>query len=443
MLGTRTFSARESCYAFGILVMFVDFILLIVILYNLAALKQISKSVKVSSYDQLSRSFRVVPTETSMHGLELFSTSNYLNCIQAIRKRQVETVRDIFGQPHFLQQPIILVDPAQHGNIGDVMIAHGERQFASTFGWGSSSILECSLLQARTEPRCTEFVLTMKEVAPEALVMWQGGGNWGDRYKQQDHRLEHFGSFLRADATIVSMPQSIWYKDETRLRADARKLEAIMRTSVAEGTSKQRLVLLWRQQDSHDLAQQLYPFADNRLMPDIAFMIGPYIHHGAVITGDEPERVDVLVFLRLDLQSVIRPMFRRPEHIAQRLEAAAPGANLTFRLANWSDVQTYRYAASPGEYEPRIDAGVRLINGGRVVVTDLLQVTTLCVMSLRPVFYVDQIYHKINRTLETALSSSPACRDTKSVRVFQSASVGDALARAAAFVLRCKAAKVC
>ena len=58
--------------------MFVDFILLIVILYNLAALKQISKSVKVSSYDQLSRSFRVVPTETSMHGLELFSTSNYL-----------------------------------------------------------------------------------------------------------------------------------------------------------------------------------------------------------------------------------------------------------------------------------------------------------------------------------------------------------------------------
>jgi hypothetical protein len=39
--------------------------------------------------------------------------------------------------------------------------------------------------------------------------------------------------------------------------------------------SKHQIVLTWRQENSYNEALHLYPFVDNRLVPDIAFMIGP------------------------------------------------------------------------------------------------------------------------------------------------------------------------
>ncbi len=102
---------------------------------------------------------------------------------------------------------------------------------------------------------------------------------------------------------------------------------------------------------------------------------------------------------------------------------------------------TQRFSSK--EYQPKIAAGVQLVNSARVVITDRLHATILSMLSFKPVFYIDQTYGKIQRTLDVAFASSNACRDEDAIRVFRTGGLDEALARAIRFIEGCKASGEC
>ena len=375
-----------------------------------------------------------------------YSPANLLSCIASIRRRHLDELKDIFRQPQFQDRPILLVDPAQHFNLGDPLLVLGEKEFLVGMGWGEQSVHECGVAQAKVAPRCPA-VLNASAPGTYKLALWQAGGNWGNLWKGiQKQRVQSMGYLLDAQLTVVSMPQSMHYEDgqgDAAAIQDARAIQAAAARIGGANESRKRLIFLWRQTNSYEEAELLYPFADNRLVPDIAFWCGPFLHHGTV-KGLDRELVDLLLFLRTDKESVFggkdSDFYKNPDKL--RGMVAEAGGNLSFRVADWGGSR-YLRAIDAAEYKPKIEAAVRLLNTGRVVIADRLHATILSMLSLKPVFYVDQSYGKIRRTLDVAFASSDACRDEGAVRVFRTASLSEALSRAGRFVEECKASGEC
>jgi hypothetical protein len=63
-----------------------------------------------------------------------------------------------------------------------------------------------------------------------------------------------------------------------------------------------KVIFTWREQESYEEAQKVYPFVRNMVVPDIAFQLGPF----APIRKRPKKLVDVLVFLRADLESKVK-----------------------------------------------------------------------------------------------------------------------------------------
>jgi exopolysaccharide biosynthesis predicted pyruvyltransferase EpsI len=368
-----------------------------------------------------------------------YSPDKLLACIAGIRRRHVAQLQDIFRNPKLQKAPLLLVDPAQHANLGDTLLVRGERDFFAAMGWGEQSVHECSLVQATAGRPCQSLVKSSARGAYQ-LAAWQAGGNWGDVWlKVQAARIPSIRYLLEAGLTVVSMPQSLQYNTKAAEERETKALAAAAAVAGGPGESRKRLVFLWRQENSHAEAERLYPFADNRLVPDIAFWCGPFLPSGG-LQDDAP--VDVLLLLRGDKESTVGRAQLENATAALRRSIAETGGNLTFRVADWDQVRHLR-AHKPADYQPKVDSAVRLLNQGRVVVTNRLHATVLSLLSLKPVFYVDQSYGKIRRSLAVAFNSSAACREEGDVRAFATASLEEALPRAARFAEECRAQGEC
>jgi exopolysaccharide biosynthesis predicted pyruvyltransferase EpsI len=369
-----------------------------------------------------------------------YSPTKLMSCIADIRRRHVEELKDVFLQPRFKDRPILLVDPAQHGNIGDSLLVLGEKLFLIALGWGEESVHECGYAQKKVGPRCPAF---LQAAAPGEykLALWHAGGNWGDIWRgTHGRRIRSMQELLDAQLTVVGMPQSMHYYNDTIADEEARAIGVAAASVGDHAESRKRLIFLWRQANSFEQATRLYPFADNRLVPDIAFWCGPFLHHGPVSRkSSEDERVDLLLFLRTDKESAVSGanLHRSPDSMRQMVDAAGVGRNISFQVVDWNNARHIR-PINMQEYQPKIASAVRLLDTGRVVVADRLHATILSMLSLKPVFYVDQYYGKIKNTLDAAFSTSENCRDEGAVRVFPTTSLAQALSLAAKYLEECK-----
>jgi exopolysaccharide biosynthesis predicted pyruvyltransferase EpsI len=322
----------------------------------------------------------------------------------------------------------------------------GEKEFANAFGWGERSVHACRVMQEIRNPDCPDLLQSTRPGSFK-LAMWHAGGNWGDVWLGiQGPRIRSFEYLLAAGLTVVSMPQSLHYNNATTADLESKAMAAIA-ASYSNSTlrTRKKLIFLWRQANSYESAVRLYPFADNRLVPDIAFWCGPYLHHGAP-SLQGANKVDILLLLRMDKESTQSgtELHKSPQTIRRLLNqsAFAFDRNLSFRVVDWHSVHNLR-AINPAEYKPKIETAVRMLDSGRVVIADRLHATILALLSLKPVFYVDQSYGKIKHTLDAAFSGSAACSDERSLRVFQTGSLAEALKRSARFLETCKRSGDC
>jgi exopolysaccharide biosynthesis predicted pyruvyltransferase EpsI len=111
--------------------------------------------------------------------------------------------------------------------------------------------------------------------------------------------------------------------------------------------TQDQIILTWRQENSYNEALHLYPFVDNRLVPDIAFMIDP-IKNTKYWTIPSTNEVDLLFVLRIDKESMVIPE-RRNDAIQNIIDdIQSTNDNITFRIVDWVDREEF--------YQPTVAA---------------------------------------------------------------------------------------
>lgn len=140
------------------------------------------------------------------------------------------------------------LDNPYHGNIGDILIWEGERQFLSS--------IKYKCLQSSSNSWCGKITST-----PETVILFHGGGNFGDLYREcQDFRLRVIEQF--PNNRIIMFPQSIWYEDESLIAKDA----AVM-------ARHNDLTLCARDKWSYNFLKEHFGKNKILLVPDMAFYI--------------------------------------------------------------------------------------------------------------------------------------------------------------------------
>src|SRR5262245_23596720 len=128
-------------------------------------------------------------------------------------------------------RPVIYLDYPMHGNVGDLLIHAGTDRFFAANGYeviGHFSIHEFCLTHRPGKPLVffKESVRRLDDlVETGATIVLQGGGNFGDLYR--DHQM--FRELLigrYASAPIVILPQSVHFDDSANRAAAARLFAA-------------------------------------------------------------------------------------------------------------------------------------------------------------------------------------------------------------------------
>ena len=171
-----------------------------------------------------------------------------------------------------------LISPWTHPTTGDTLIVNGEKTFLKRF-----TLTECGYLQSLISAIPCE-VLSFGTNA--TIAIWQGGGNWGDLcLPLQDLRIKSFVDLLQYGLTIIGFPQSLYYRNSTFAAIHANQIKQNIKkglylTELESAKNlklaRSKVIFTWREHYSFEQAKHLYPFVDNRLVPDIAFQLGPY-----------------------------------------------------------------------------------------------------------------------------------------------------------------------
>ena len=313
------------------------------------------------------------------------------------------------------------------------MLTLGERTFLEKSGW-NHSIMECYYHQAARKVRpCKNNLAEMAQRAKVAL--WHAGGNWGDIWlRAMAPRIHSFLELLLLGFTIVGMPQSLYYKDqELKMRQKkliGKKVMAGLNLTELESAeslalTRSRLIFTWREKESYLQGKTLYPFATNRLVPDIAFQLGPFQPIRPKLYAD---LVDIVLLLRGDKESHVAE-FRNRQAIQTMLNSIPNGGNLTFVIVDWND-RLKIFGTNVTLFD---QTSVKLLSMGKVVICDRLHAAILSYISGLPFVYLDQVSNKLTKTLGVALSSDE-CKDEDGSMLTKATSLKDALEKAADFI---------
>lgn len=155
--------------------------------------------------------------------------------------------------------PFHYVDIPTHGNVGDLLIMHGTLAFFRKHG----------LVPKLIAPY---FAYDPRWIAPEDVIVFHGGGNFGDLYPYFQELREHIVQNHRENRIIV-LPQSLHFSSPEKMQESAQlfRMHADVHICV-------------RDQVSYEMAQQ---FTDNvYLLPDMAHQLYPmYANHAEPSEG--------------------------------------------------------------------------------------------------------------------------------------------------------------
>jgi len=370
-------------------------------------------------------------------------------CIQAIRERQRREISlDSILFNHLVhsnehQLEILLVDPAYHPNVGDHMISEGEHVFfkreilralaqlkentrRKIMGTPRITYRECGYFQASVyAPPCQDLLKGKSQTESIKIAFWHGGGNWGDLWKKiQKFRSESLQPLIERGYRVYGFPQSLYFAEREVEMENAQYLSrlssALQKNNATHSSGgDNQLVLMWREHRSFERAKKLYPFAKHKLVPDIAFQLGPYRasmsqppaqSSGAKedFTASTPQ-VDILLLLRNDHESIFAEQRFRGTVTAILSKLSSNKERISFSIVDWPD-RLDRFSdeeSGPDKNFLFTQKAISLLNLGRVVVCDRLHAAILAYLSGMSFVYLDQVSGKIDKTMTVALESHP------------------------------------
>lgn len=329
----------------------------------------------------------------------------------------------------------MLVDPGYHDNVGDNLVTYGEYRFLNKLGYSNRQIIECHLSSTKSHmsTRCddTEFLAKTRESTQ--IAVWHAGG-WGDLWAGMDHkRLPNMALLLKMGYQVISMPQSMYYKDASAMEKEAKFFIKSLVKELGENfheVTQENLILLWRQEDSYKIAEEIYHFADNRLTPDIAFSVGPLARIESL--SNINQHVDILFLLRDDQESAITKELsgiKINNFIKEKLFISGH-PHITFKVVDWKDRKNYVHLNQPSiklsphqtqnksnfDMQMRIFEVSSMITTGKVIVTDRLHGSIYSLLLHKPHVYIDQISKKVSLSRNVAYDVDVNCRDTDSLQ---------------------------
>jgi len=292
-------------------------------------------------------------------------------CIARLRARIEEGIAPLLDGA-----PVALVDYPDHSNVGDSAIWLGETAF----------LRDHDLTPAYVSAMRSHDHDSLAAALPHGTILLHGGGNFGTLWQpHQDFRLGLLERF--PDHRVIQLPQSLHFDDETSISQCARAIER-----------HGRFVLCVRDAPSLEFARRHF-YCDTRLVPDMAFAIGP-LERGRPST-------DIFRLLRTDLEKALEPgsVAEGPGTVtADWLEEgrfALRRAAITSAVVTLMDSPA---AARVRRYErlarTRLGRGMKLLSTGRVVVTDRLHGHILSTLLDIPHVALDNNYRKIGNFID-------------------------------------------
>jgi len=272
-------------------------------------------------------------------------------------------------------RPVSLVDYPDHANVGDSAIWLGETAFLRARG----------LKPAYVSALRTHDHDALAAAQPEGTILLHGGGNFGTLWPtHQAFRLDLLARF--PDRPVIQLPQSLFFDDAGAVSACARAIER-----------HGRFTLLVRDRPSLDFARRHLP-CETRLVPDMAFAIGPLARGGPV--------ADLLCLLRTDHEKAgpgdgawplgaILADWLEDDRAALRRTAAG-----TRLLTLLDGREAARLKAYQRRAETRLRRGIALLSKGRAVVTDRLHGHILSTLAGIPHVALDNSYRKIGNFID-------------------------------------------
>ena len=358
------------------------------------------------------------PTIIRLHETQSSSIKKRHQCIEAIRDRH-NKVADLLkpslsqavnnGSSEF-NHKVILFDPAYHANVGDHMLTLGEMVFLRGLGvHPMDEVLQCGPNYQKVVAHCDN----LKWWNDPTMILpglTHAGGNWGDLWPSHNKlRNQVIKKCVERNMLLISMPQSLYFENKDLERNDSMTIESALMTgegNTQNANKSTNVYLLWREHYSLNEANRLYPHANNILMPDIAFQLGPY--EAQPLIRSDPRSVDIVFFLRDDKESV-DSTGRNPDIIRDMLTelAGAGGENNTFVIVDWND-RLKMFNSSNSLFT---DTAIKMLSAGKVVICDRLHASILAYLSGIPFIFIDQLTGKISKTLSVALGVAEGCSD--------------------------------
>jgi pyruvyl transferase EpsO len=266
-------------------------------------------------------------------------------------------------------RPVALLDWPFYANAGDHFIWLGEKIILK-HRLGIRILFECSL-------RSMDFA-QLARLPPEAVLVFNGGGNFGDLYSEhQRFREAVIAAF--PDRRIVTMPQTMMFQSAERA---ARSIGNLMRHPDLHVIARDRASLAILTGLKHCY-----------LGIDSAFALQPIVTEIASGIDALPER-DVLRLLRRDGEASERPFESETS-----LDWAAHD-DLATLLAEGPDIESIGIAQASFETNfdrvswQRLCAAVRLFSTARRIVTDRLHGHILALMMRKEHDFYDNNYGK-------------------------------------------------
>lgn len=290
---------------------------------------------------------------------------------------------------------VALVDFPYHRNAGDAAIWAGERAALRDLGVEVAYVADAG----RFDPD------RLREALPEGPVLLHGGGSVGDLWPWPQALRERV---LRTvpDRHVVQLPQSIHFRDASAERAYASMVRR-------HGSH----TFIARDAQSAERAAALGP-AEVVLAPDMAFGLGPLsrtlqpFRPVLALARDDVEAVSGLRDAAEGVVDVadwslggagdVRWQLTRMVPRAARLAVGRPGV--------WRAAAPWTAKAMEAMSDQVLSAGLNLLSGATVVVTDRLHAHILCVLLGVPHVVLDNSYGKIRALHEQWTRASTTTR---------------------------------
>lgn len=261
---------------------------------------------------------------------------------------------------HPLKKTAYLLATPTHNNIGDLAIVVAEEDFLKKCGY--KKIVNIIMGDCWESPKCIGRFLPRK-----ALVCFNGGGNMGDIYL--DEQLRRILLPLLSRHEVVLFPETIFYRDTVKGNAE--------RENSVRFYNKKNITIAAREEKSFHLMRELYPQANILLTPDIVLSMGVQEFNNA--------RDGILFCFRDDQEKALSD--GDIKELVKKLEIQGFACSKTSMI--------YSRHITAGMWEEVVRKKMSEISSAKLLITDRLHGMIFAALTQTPCIVFGNNHHKV------------------------------------------------